>query len=697
MKKLGVCVVFLFVTVGCGTQDVGSDAGDGCVCDPGQSVSCDCSNGESGTRQCRSDCEGWLECQCSISGTDVSEQTDTGHRCDSGYVWDSVRGSCVKLSGNDVAENCDPSHSVKKCQSGINAIYWQDACGNWTDLVKQCGNDQYCDSATTTCKETPDCESDDDCPDSTCGSASWSQCSDFSDECDETGTQTKSCSNYECSGGECVEHVQNSEQNCTRNTDDEDCQGGGWCSDGVCIVGCKTNSDCDSKACDSWGVCGGYSNDCDETGIQERTCYSAKCNASTHVCEYSPNTDTQSCTRDTEGTTCDDTDYTSWGTCGSYSDTCDESGTQTRTKTSYACLSGACKSSSSTESQSCSRDTDGTSCGSTSYGSWGTCGSYSDTCDESGTQTRSKTTYACANSSCKSSSSTDSQSCSRDTDGTSCGSTSYGTWGTCGSFSDTCDESGTKTRTNTTYACSSGTCKSSNTTESQSCNRDQTGVTCKTTSYGSWENCGWFSSTCDETGTQERATTIWNCYNGVCSSTPATEERSCTRDTDGDSCGNTSIEYCVSGSCTGCDTSGGGTLGSGTDCDPSSALTRYGTVKYNQPQVWYRAVNDSLGCSVDSKVIVSGFSGDVDIGLWYKNSSGSTVDITCSTGTKKTSSTSLCDSVPCCVSNSTGSSETIKIGLPSFIGDGSGTFYVKVVQTTSSTNCTDYTLSVPQY
>lgn len=126
---------------------------------------------------------------------------------------------------------------------------------------------------------------------------------------------------------------------------------------------------------------------------------------------------------------------------------------------------------------------DGTSCGAVGYGPWDAC-AFSSTCDRSGTQRRSVSTPRCMAGACTGVSSTETQACSRSTDGVSCGATSYGAWGACGGFASTCDTGGTQTRAVTSYRCSGGGCGGSSSTGSQACTRTTTNVPCSWTLNG---------------------------------------------------------------------------------------------------------------------------------------------------------------------------------------------------------------------
>jgi len=319
------------------------------------------------------------------------------------------------------------------------------------------------------------------------------------------------------------------------------------CGAGVCTSSTSTESEscvreaegavCDEPVNGAWGACGGFSSTCDTTGTRTRSVTTYACSGGS--CVASTGTETGACTRTTNGTSCGTTQYGSWSACGGFSGTCGNSGIRTRSVTTYACSGGSCAPTTSTESESCSRNTNGTSCGTTQYGSWSACGGFSGTCGNSGTRTRSVTTYACSGGSCASTSSTESESCTRNTNGTSCGTTVQGPWSACGGFSGTCGNDGTRTRSVTTYTCSGGSCASSTTTETGPCTRNTNGTSCGTTVVGSWSACGGYSGTCGNNGTRTRSVTTYTCSGGSCASSTTTETQACTRNTNGTSCGTT--------------------------------------------------------------------------------------------------------------------------------------------------------------
>jgi len=207
---------------------------------------------------------------------------------------------------------------------------------------------------------------------------------------------------------------------------------------------------------------------------------------------------------------------------------------------------------------------------------------------------------------------------------TDCGTSGCGNFGACGGYSDTCDESGTWSRSCTTYSCNSNVCGSSTTTDSQPCTRDTDTNVCVALSCPSWGNCGGFSDICDEGGTQARTCTVSTCVTGSCTPGTRDENQNCTRDTDNTPCGGANW-ICVNGSCScpgplvncggncqsanacgGCAVLAGvpgaacGTQGCGSwGCNGTEAVTCRNDVA---PTTYYRDHdNDSYGVDGDSQ------------------------------------------------------------------------------------------------
>jgi hypothetical protein len=253
------------------------------------------------------------------------------------------------------------------------------------------------------------------------------------------------------------------------------------------------------------------------------------------------------------GTSCGTTENGPFGSCGGFSSACDETGTRTRTITTYTCQSGSCQTNTEDDVDSCGRSTSGTSCGSTMTTAWSTCSGFSGTCGETGTQSRMVTTYTCASATCDSDTTMETRGCSRDTDGDGCGTVTYGSWSTC-DYGSSCAESGTRSRPRYTPTCSGGSCSTVTTSQSGSCSRSTDGNSCGTSMTGPWGSCMYEGGRCDETGQRERTTTVYTCLGGSCTTDELTETDSCTRNTDGLACIGSDVPcrtpLCQGGTCT---------------------------------------------------------------------------------------------------------------------------------------------------
>ena len=181
----------------------------------------------------------------------------------------------------------------------------------------------------------------------------------------------------------------------------------------------------------------------------------------------------------------------SWSACGGFSDVCDETGTRSRTCTTYACSGGSCKGSSKTETGTCSVDTDGKEVA--AWSAWSTCGEFTDACDESGSQSRSRKV-------CKAGKAIDEQqqqSCSVDTDGKEVA--AWSAWSACAGFDHACDSSGAQSRSRT--VCESGQAVSQS--EQQGCTLATDGKALG--DWGPWSVCAGFAEVCAEQGVQSRS------------------------------------------------------------------------------------------------------------------------------------------------------------------------------------------------
>ena len=188
------------------------------------------------------------------------------------------------------------------------------------------------------------------------------------------------------------------------------------CTSGNCeIVSCNSGfGDCNSQFDDGCEVnttndsanCGGCNNNC----IDNVTCTADSC------------VDSQ-CLNSPDDSQCNDI-IGSWGACGNFAGACTVSGTRTRTITPRICTPTGCTSGTPyNETEACTRpDQTGSVC-STTYGAWSACGGFTSTCDETGSQSRTVTTYTCQAESCGSPvNAVEARLCTRNTDGNSCNS-----------------------------------------------------------------------------------------------------------------------------------------------------------------------------------------------------------------------------------------------------------------------------------
>ncbi|MEW5737725.1 MAG: hypothetical protein AB1938_02305 [Myxococcota bacterium] len=489
-------------------------------------------------------------CRAAANGCDVEERcTGTSPDC-------PVNGFAA--SGTSCGQTTYTSWST--CSAGSTCATSGTQTRTRTDLT--CNSTGTCGSAST--PESQACTRVTD--GASCGMttySAWTACS-YPNACAASGSRTRTRTESTCGSGMC---------NVTTTTETD-------------TAGCARNTEgtsCGSGTVGTWSACS-YATPCSETGTRTRSRTDPICQGGSCTMVTSTETDTTGCGRTTSGQSCGTTQTGAWGTC-SYGSTCANSGSRTRTVTTYTCGGGACNSNATTETDTtgCSRSTTGQSCGTTSTGAWGAC-SYGSACTNSGSRTRTVTTYTCTPmGTCGTSTSTetDTAGCARNTSGQSCGTTSYGSWGNC-SYGGTCANSGSQSRSVTTYTCQSESCNASTSSETQACSRNTNGTTCGTTTYGSWSACS-YSGPCAQSGSQSRTVTDYVCSGGSCtaSSWSQTDSTSCTRNTEGQLCGSQSCGSCQCGICERvCDvpTCIGGSRTTVTDtqpCTPSGCGGQY--------------------------------------------------------------------------------------------------------------------------
>lgn len=350
-------------------------------------------------------------------------------------------------------------------------------------------------------------------------------------ECDD-GLE---CTTDRCGTTGC-EHVGQS-----ASCDDDDA-----CTDDVCVVGVGCVASPNTAPCDD----GLYCNGSDTCAAGACTSHAGDPCASPTTCAEADD-ECVGCVSDTD---CPDVVGT-FGSCDWGGD-CDESASRSRTDIQRSCVAGRCQDTPVVVTEPCARETDDMGCGMGSCGGYGACGGFSDTCDESGTQSRSCTDLVCVAGTCTGRMRMESQSCPRTTGGTACGSAMCGAWGTC-NYASGCANAGTQSRTCMDGTCGGGTCNyAGSRMESQACGaRDTTGMDCGS-SCGSYGACGGWSSDCDESGTMSRACTPRTCSGGACvTGADMIQSTGCARETDGAFCNPDTCSIgggtCVSGSCDG--------------------------------------------------------------------------------------------------------------------------------------------------
>ncbi len=313
------------------------------------------------------------EDRCTEVGCVFEPGPRDGERCDDGVYCNGedrcMGGSCGVHAGNPCAggtscdeegDRCVGCREDGDCPDPMMSP-WSACSASGSSGDALCGGMQQrtvtsyrCDVSAGVCVgtdsvETRPCTTNEglSCGSGSCGD--WGACGGFSSACDTTGTQSRTCTSYTCSGGTCGSSTQTETRACTRNTNGVSCNDGNYCngtercSSGACVssgnpcpsstpiciestdrcvectsdahcggatpycvsnvcVQCRTVSDCPGSSCGDWGACGGFSSACDTTGTQRRTCTSYRCVSNT--CQASNRTETQDCFRITECMPC---------------------------------------------------------------------------------------------------------------------------------------------------------------------------------------------------------------------------------------------------------------------------------------------------------------------------------------------------------------------------------------------------------
>jgi hypothetical protein len=466
--------------------------------------------------------------ECSSDGDCRTETSCLAPRCDHGVCLfppnDALcavgqkcdpNDGCVSADGNPVCtptasseKNC-ADHADDDCNGRVDCL--DDACvGASCEDGDACTQGETCKDAACGGGKAISCDDQNPCTDDACDPAKGCTHTDNTAPCDDGDACTTAdvCAQGTCKPGAatpcddqnpCTDDACTPATGCTHASNTAPCDDGNVCTtadvceNGACKPGpakpCDDQNPCTDDTCNPATDCAHANNAgaCDDgvfcNGVD--TCKGGAC--SIHPgspCALSCSEATKACVSCNFTADCGPTTYGAWSACGGFTSTCDTTGTQSRMVATPLCQGGTCTMTQSDETQTCTRPTDGTSCGAPTYGAWSACGGFTSTCDTTGTQTRSVTTPTCQGGACAGVASTDTQACTRTTNGTSCGATTYGAWSACGGFSSACDTTGTRTRSVTTFTCAGGSCPSSASTESQSCTRTvANGASCGSGSY----------------------------------------------------------------------------------------------------------------------------------------------------------------------------------------------------------------------
>ncbi|HEX8825117.1 MAG TPA: choice-of-anchor A family protein, partial [Archangium sp.] len=360
------------------------------------------------------------------------------------------------LLGTVLAPKADLVFNNGGWTGGIYAVSLNgNASGNLAPL------DELAGKAEETCNEV-----DDDCNGQV----------DDGFECTGTATQsctawcgaagTRSCDPATCGYGECVS------SSCCRA--DADCGGGSYCEGTTCAVQKENGVECSSA------------NQCASGQCVDGVCCNSACDGECDACDLAGLKGTCSMVSSevkcrASGGDCDVAEYCTGAEAACPADAVVDAGTSCRAASGICDVAEVCDGSSKT----CPLDghiPNGTSCG-TSTGDWGSCEGFSDYCDPTGTESRPVTASTCEAGTCTlSSTSTDTQACTRLPPGPQPCPADSESWGTCGGFSDTCDETGTRSHSKITYKydCATGRCESTTVNDTVACTRSTAGVQCRT-------------------------------------------------------------------------------------------------------------------------------------------------------------------------------------------------------------------------
>ncbi len=155
--------------------------------------------------------EGQGRCVDCVSADDCQ---DDGNVCTDMVCQD---GQCVAANNNAACDDGLFCNGADSCFGGSCQAHQGDPCGN-----------EFCSEEQGACVE---CLADRDCPLDLIGE--WGRCGGFDTECDETGFQSRTVTQFSCVSGSCVGSSASQVQSCERDTEGQSCRGG-TCISGEC-------------------------------------------------------------------------------------------------------------------------------------------------------------------------------------------------------------------------------------------------------------------------------------------------------------------------------------------------------------------------------------------------------------------------------------------------------------------------------
>lgn len=234
----------------------------------------------------------------------------------------SMGDKTLNVDINDLVGN--PLNSMSFTYTVGCAIGLTNCNGTCVDTSSDLNNCGACDSACAPRNNANLMCSDSNCMIESCD-IGFSDCNSvYGDGCEANiltdmancGACNNSCNDsVACTADACTSG------SCDNLTNDSVCGTDTACTNFYCdqLLGCAFSHSSLGVSCGevigTWGTCGGYTSTCDETGTQSRTITPLVCDGSGSCVSGTPYSETQSCTRNTDGLQCGPTSECFSGIC----------------------------------------------------------------------------------------------------------------------------------------------------------------------------------------------------------------------------------------------------------------------------------------------------------------------------------------------------------------------------------------------